>query len=227
VFTGRLFTVSTVMIVTVSISLFGSLILLPLYVQQVLGEPAYIAGLMLLPGGLLSGILAPFVGMVYDKVGPRILILPGAVIATGAMFAFSTLGTSTPVGLVIGMHMLLSVGTALMMTPLMTTALGSVAPKLYSHASAIVNTLQQVAGAAGTALFITLFTVVSTATISGDALTGLADGVGTAFRIGGFISIAGIALALFLRKPDPASTTSPAPGDDQTQTEDAESEVPA
>ncbi len=213
VFAGRLFAVSTIMIVVVSVSLFGSLILLPLYVQQVLGEPAYVAGLVLLPGGILSGVLAPFVGMAYDKVGPRALILPGSVIVTAAMFAFSSLGGGTSVWVVSGIHVLLSIGTALMMTPLMTTALGSVTPRLYSHASAIVNTLQQVAGAAGTALFITLFTVVSAASAVGDGLTGLANGVGTAFGVGAVISAAGIVLAMFLRRPSvvaPSSESAPA-----------------
>lgn len=201
VFAGRLFTMSTITIVIVSIALFGSLILLPLYIQQVLGEPAYVAGLMLLPGGVLSGVLAPFVGMAYDKVGPRALIFPGAIIVTGAMASFSTLGTGTPVWLVIGMHMLLSIGTAMMMTPLMTTALGAVTPKLYPHASAIVNTLQQVSGAAGTALFITLFTVAATTSAGDNPLAALAGGVGTAFGVGAVISVAGIILSLFLRKP--------------------------
>ena len=206
VFAGRAFAMSTVTLVVVSIAMFGSLILLPLYIQQVLGEPAYVAGLMLLPGGVLSGLLAPFVGMAYDKVGPRALIVPGAVIVTAAMFAFSTLGSDTPIAVVIGMHLLLNVGTALMMTPLMTTALGSVAPKLYPHASAIVNTLQQVSGAAGTALFITLFTVASAAATAGDQASALADGVGTAFGVGAAISAVGIVLAFFLRRPAPASS---------------------
>lgn len=207
VFGGRMFTVSTIAIVIVSISLFGSLILLPLYIQQVLGEPAYVAGLMLLPGGILSGLLAPFVGMAFDKVGPRVLIVPGAVIVTGAMTAFTTLGAATPVWLVIGMHVMLSIGTALMMTPLMTTALGSVAPNLYSHASAIVNTLQQVSGAAGTALFITLFSVAASAPAAsaGDSLSALAGGVSAAFGVGAAISATAIILALFLRKPAAAA----------------------
>ncbi|MBF4514092.1 DHA2 family efflux MFS transporter permease subunit [Plantibacter sp. VKM Ac-2885] len=201
VFAGGLFTMSTITIVVVSIALFGSLIMLPLYIQQVLGEPAYVAGLMLLPGGLLSGILAPFVGIAYDKVGPRALIFPGAIVVTGAMAAFSTLGAETPVWMVVGMHMLLSIGTAMMMTPLMTTALGAVTPKLYPHASAIVSTLQQVSGAAGTALFITLFTVAGSADTGEGPLTAMAHGVGTAFGVGAAISAAGVILALFLRKP--------------------------
>lgn len=77
VFAGRTFTIATLAIVIVSIALFGSLILLPLVIQQLLGEPAYVAGLMLLPGGILSGVLAPFVGMLFDRVGARALIVPG------------------------------------------------------------------------------------------------------------------------------------------------------
>jgi len=204
VFGGRVFTVATLTIVVVSIALFGSLILLPLYIQQVLGEPAYAAGLMLLPGGILSGVLAPFVGVLFDKVGARTLVLPGAVIVTAAMLAFSTLGTGTPVWLVIAMHLLLNVGTALMMTPLMTTALGSVTPNLYPHASAIVNTLQQVAGAAGIALFITLFSVASTSGAAEGMRSALAGGVGTAFGVGAAISAVGIVLAALLGRRAPA-----------------------
>jgi DHA2 family lincomycin resistance protein-like MFS transporter len=217
VFAGRLFTMSTITVVVVSISLFGSLILLPLYIQQVLGEPAYVAGIMLLPGGILSGALAPFVGMAYDRVGPRVLILPGAVIVTAAMFAFSTLAVDTPVWLIVAMHVMLSVGTALMMTPLMTTALGAVPPKLYPHASAIVNTLQQVSGAAGTALFITLFTVAATTDTGGNPLTGLAGGVSTAFGVGTAISAIGIVLAFFLGKPVPAASDSAHPTDAESK----------
>ena len=201
VFGGRIFTTATITIIVVSVSLFGSLILLPLYIQQVLGEPAYVAGLMLLPGGILSGVLAPFVGMAYDRVGPRTLIIPGAIIVTAAMLWFSTLGVGTALWTVVAMHLLLNVGTALMMTPLMTTALGSVPPALYSHGSAIVNTLQQVSGAAGTALFVTLFTVASTASADAAPLDALAGGVSTAFGAGAAISAVGILLALFLRAP--------------------------
>ena len=201
VFADRMFTMSTVTVIVVSISVFGSLILLPLYIQQILGEPAYVAGLMLLPGGVVSAVLAPFVGMAYDKVGPRTLILPGSVIVAGAMLAFSTLGDDTPVPVVISMHILLSIGTAMMMTPLMTTALSSVAPTRYSHASAIVNTLQQVSGAAGTALFVTLYTVAATASDGANSLIAPADGIGTAFGVGAVISTIGIILAIFIRKP--------------------------
>lgn len=206
VFANRTFSLSTIAIVIVSMALFGSLILLPLYIQQVLGEPAHVAGLMVLPGGILSGLLAPFVGAVYDKVGPRVLILPGSAIVATAMFALSTIGVDTAIGAVIGMHLLLSVGTALMITPLMTTALGSVAPLQYPHGSAIVNTLQQVSGAAGIALFITLVSV-STGAAPAASADEMAAGVRSAFLVGAVISVAAVPVAALLRRPVPSGAS--------------------
>jgi len=208
VFAGRTFTLATISIVIVSMALFGSLILLPLYIQQVLGEPAYVAGLILLPGGILSGALAPLVGALYDKVGPRVLILPGSIVVAVAMFTLSTVTAATPIGLVIAMHLFLSVGTSLMFTPLMTTALSSVAPQKYSHGSAIVNTLQQVSGAAGIALFVTLFALGSGGDrdVSGTS----AAGVQVAFLVGALISCAAIPLAAFLKKPQQPTIEEPA-----------------
>lgn len=116
------------------------------------------------------------------------------------MFALSTIGTTTPIGLVITTHLLLSAGTATMITPLMTTALGSVTPVQYAHGSAIVNTRQQVSGAAGIALFITLYSVGATATSIGGP-TAPAGGVQAAFLVGALISCAAIPLAALLRKP--------------------------
>lgn len=72
---------------------------------------------------------------------------------------------------------------------------------MYSHASAIVNTLQQVSGAAGTALFITLFSVAVSSATSDDRLAALADGVATAFGFGAAISVVGVVLTVFLRTP--------------------------
>ena len=58
-------------------ALFGTIILLPLYMQNVLGLDALQTGLLLLPGGLLMGLLGPFVGRLYDRFGPTVLRGPG------------------------------------------------------------------------------------------------------------------------------------------------------
>lgn len=155
----RPFAVSLVLVVLGMMALFGVLILLPLYLQDVLGVSAFVTGLAVLPGGLVMGLLGPFVGRLYDRVGARPLVIPGTAVLALSLWGFTTVGASTPVPMLIGMHVLLVIGLSFMFTPLMTDALGRLPSELDSHGSAILATLQQVAGAAGTALFVTLMVV--------------------------------------------------------------------
>jgi DHA2 family lincomycin resistance protein-like MFS transporter len=100
-------------------------------------------------------------------------------------------------------HVSLSLGLALLFTPLFAAGLGALKPHLYSHGSAIVTTLQQVAGAAGTALFIALMVLQSTALGAQGVgeVPALAGGIHLAFMFGGGLSMLAIVLAFFVRKP--------------------------
>jgi DHA2 family lincomycin resistance protein-like MFS transporter len=197
-FAHRVFSVSIVLMVLAMMSLFGALILLPLFLQDVLGADPFVTGLVVLPGGLVMGLVAPFVGRAYDRIGARPLVVPGAVVLSGALWALTLLGESSPLPYVVAIHVVLSAGLALMLTPLMTEALGSLPQPLYSHGSAIVSTLQQVAGAAGTALFVTVMTVFSAAP------DGATDAAGTraAFTVAAIVSLAVVGVSLMVaRKP--------------------------
>jgi MFS transporter, DHA2 family, lincomycin resistance protein len=111
---------------------------------------------------------------------------------------------------VIVAYLALSLGLAFTFTPLFTTSLGSLKPHLYAAGSATVSTVQQLAGAAGTALFIALYTIGTvTATSNGAAeTTALASGVHSAFMAGAILSLLAIVAAFFVPRPD----TSTAPG---------------
>jgi DHA2 family lincomycin resistance protein-like MFS transporter len=159
---NRPFVLSVVLIVLGMMSLFGVLILLPLYLQDVVGVDPFVTGLAVLPGGLVMGLLGPFIGRLYDRVGARRLIIPGAVVLAAVLWVFTTLDADSPLAEVVALHVALVIGLSLMFTPLMTDALGQLPGELDSHGSAIMATLQQVAGAAGTALFITVMTVFAT-----------------------------------------------------------------
>jgi DHA2 family lincomycin resistance protein-like MFS transporter len=171
-FAHRPFVIAMVLVVLSMMSLFGVLILLPLYLQDVLHVSAFVTGLAVLPGGLAMGLLGPVVGRLYDRLGPRRLVIPGAAVLTGALWAFTTLGAGSPLWTIIAFHVVLVLGISLMLTPLMTDALGRLPGHLDSHGSAIMSTLQQVAGAAGTALFITVMAVASTGATAGTDATG-------------------------------------------------------
>ncbi len=152
VFRSRNFTIAVIIMAVIAFAMFGSLGMLPLVLQEVVGLDATDSGLVMLPGALLMGLLGPIVGRIYDKYGPRTLLIPGTILVTAAMFVFSNISPEMPVALVVVTQVTMSLGLAASFTPLFSASLGSLTRNLYSHGSAALNTLQQVAGAAGTAL---------------------------------------------------------------------------
>lgn len=197
------FSISIGMIMISMGTLFGSVILLPIYMQEVLDLSPLFTGLLLLPGGLVMGLMGPVVGRVYDRFGPRVLLVPGTLIMTVIMVMLTFVGEDTsPYSLLAG-HILLSVGLAAMMTPLFTAGLGSVRPDLVPHGSAILATSQQVAGAAGTALFVTVMAIQVAAAKAGGAseAAALTQGVRGAFFVGIITSLLAVVAAFFVRKP--------------------------
>ncbi|WP_160668434.1 DHA2 family efflux MFS transporter permease subunit [Pseudarthrobacter sp. ATCC 49987] len=192
-FSFRMFTVSVLLLVVAMIALFGAVILLPLYLQEIRGLTSLETGLSLLPGGLAMGLLGPFIGRLFDKVGPLPLTVTGSTLLVVALFQFSLLDEGTPVGWIIALHVGLSLGLALIFTPAFTTGLNPLPPHLYSHGSAIMSTLQQVAGAAGTALLVSIYAVVS-------AGAGIVAGMHAAFLTASVIAVAAVVLAAMMRK---------------------------
>ncbi len=213
VFVSPQFRVAALMFVATMMMLLGALIILPMFMQRVLGFSTLTTGLLLLPGGLVMGLLGPVVGGVFDRFGPRPLVIPAAAIVLAAMGLLTMLDEGTSKGFIVVAHVTLSIGLALLFTPLLATALGSVPPQLYSHGSAIVNTVQQVAGAAGTAIFITVMTRSAQSSAGGDGVaaasgSALADGVHTAMLAGVGIAVVALIIALFVRRPpEPAAET--------------------
>jgi DHA2 family lincomycin resistance protein-like MFS transporter len=198
------FTVSNIMFVIGMASMFGSLNLLPYYLQNVLGlDPLYI-GLILLPGGLLMAVMGPLVGRLYDRIGPKPLIIPGISLVSAVLWGMTLLGTTTPWGLIVAGYLVMCLGFSVLFGPLFTLSLGSVKPELYSHGSALLGSIQQVSGAAGVALLIAIMQsragALATAGIApGEAL---AAGIRAAFLVGAILSLFAVAAAFFIGKVD-------------------------
>jgi len=203
VFRSRNYTIAVIVMAVLAMSMFGTLVLLPQYLQNVAGLSPLNSGLILLPGSVLMGLLGPLMGRVYDARGTRVLLVPGTIMVSAALFFYSTVGEHTPWWLLVAAQTVMSVGLAMSFTPLFSSSLGSLRRHLYSHGSAALNTIQQVGGAAGVALL----TVVYSSILHAGEQEGLetaaagAPGARLAFLIAALISLGAVALSAFVRKP--------------------------
>lgn len=198
------FTISIIVMALAMMALFGTVIMLPLILQQALHLPPLSVGLILLPGGLLMGVLGPVSGRLFDRIGPRPMMLPASVVVAGVFWMLSTIQPSTPWWFVLACHMVMSASFAFMFTPLFTIALGSLPKDLYSHGSAIVGTVQQVAGAFGTAVFVTVLASQSAAAQAAGASVeaALLQGSHLAFLGAGAVWTLAIVATAFIKAPE-------------------------
>ena len=204
VFASRNFCVCLLMMVLLMLTLFGTIILLPIYLQNALGIGTLMTGLLLCPGALLMGRLGQKVGSWYDHIGPTKLVVPGVLIVTAVLWAMTQLGTQTRWEYILAGHIVMCIGFALLFTPLFTASLSSVPPQLYSHGSAVLGSLQQVAGAVGVALFIAIMTgqQAKLAASGAEPIEALAGGIRAAFLAGAIGAIFAVACSFLVRKPD-------------------------
>jgi len=204
VFRSRDFTLSILQMALLSAGFFGATTVVPLLLQHALGLNAAESGLVVLPGAVAMGALAPLIGRVYDARGPRVLLVPGAIVATTMLWCYSLVGVDTPLWLIVAIHTTLAMGLTLSFTPLFTASLGALTPKFYSHGSAVIGTVQQLAGAAGIALLIAVMSAVAAAAHDAGASVAAAQAAGarTAFLLAALLCVPTVLGAFLIRKPE-------------------------
>ena len=192
----RTYTLSLLLMVFAFMGFLGSMILVPLYLQNARGLTVLETGLMMMPGGLAMGLLGPRVGKIFDAHGGRVLVIPGSVGVVVALSVFSQINLHTPYWLILGAHIVLMSSLAAVFTPVFTLGLGSVPPQLYSHASSLLGALQQVAGAVGTAISVTVMATVPRFSQTNPGT--LTHGLERAFMVSAVVSILVVILAVLL-----------------------------
>ncbi|MGW4245356.1 MDR family MFS transporter [Nocardia sp. NPDC004722] len=191
---------SLILMAVAFLAMMGSMILLPLYLQNLRDLTPLKTGLLVMPGGLAMGLLGPTVGKIFDRFGGRVLVIPGAIGITAALAGFTQLSLTSPYALLVAMHVLLMVSLAATFTPVFTLGLGALPMHLYSHGSSMLATLQQVAAAFGTALVVTVMTsrakhVAPTVT---NPLEAHLSGMRLAFLVSAGLSVVVIVMAVLL-----------------------------
>ncbi|HDY9434865.1 TPA: DHA2 family efflux MFS transporter permease subunit [Staphylococcus argenteus] len=160
------FTLTTIINMVVMLSLYGGMILLPMYLQNLRGFSALDSGLLLLPGSLVMGLLGPFAGKLLDTIGLKPLAIFGIAVMTYATWELTKLNMDTPYMTIMGIYVLRSFGMAFIMMPMVTAAINALPGRLASHGNAFLNTMRQLAGSIGTAILVTVMTTQTTQHLS-------------------------------------------------------------
>lgn len=206
VFKYPMFTLGTLMMFLGILMILSTGILLPMYLKGALLLSAMAAGLLLLPGNAVNVIMSPIIGTLFDKFGARVFVMIGSFLIMVANIMFlSVISATTPSWQIIVSFVIFFFGITMVMMPSQANALNQLPRELYADGSAAMNTLNQVAGAAGTAIAITLFTAGQTSFVidSPNATQQeiLAAGIKYTFYFITGISAFGFVCSLFVKKP--------------------------
>jgi EmrB/QacA subfamily drug resistance transporter len=151
-FRDRSFSVASVTMVLFVVAFFGAMLLFPLYFQQVRGEGALAAGLLLAPQGIGAMIMMPIAGGIVDKYGSARIAQAGILIMVACMVLFTQLKVDTSYWLMGADLFVMGLGMGMTMMPIMSAALKTLRQQDVARASTSLNIIQQVAASIGTAL---------------------------------------------------------------------------
>lgn len=209
VFRYPMFLISVIMVMLVMMTMFAMMLVLPIYLQGSLLLTAVVTGLIMLPGGLLNGAISPLMGKIFDKFGPRPILIPGTILMVLAVFSYRFTVPGIPIWFIVVQQIALMISVAMIMMPAQTNGLNQIPVRLYPHGTAIINTLMQVSGAIGAALFISLMEngqqsyladLEVTEPTAQQSIDALIYGSQQSFSTGFYLACVTFILALFIRR---------------------------
>jgi MFS family permease len=151
-FTRRAFAAAAATNLLIGIALFGALILLPLYFQIVRAESPLSTGLLLMPQGLGAALAMPLAGFLTDRIGARVVIPFGIVLAVAATAVYTQVGPDTSYVLLAGALFVIGLGLGSTIMPSMAVAYQAVPREAVAQATSSINVIQRIAASIGTAL---------------------------------------------------------------------------
>ena len=203
------FRTGTILVMLVFGITMSSMYLMPQYIQRGIMLPIAMAGVVLLPGGLMNAICSLISGKLYDKIGAKVPVLAGFALAAVGAFLLLFTSSGTSVWYVILCHVILLIGVPLAMSPSQTNGLAALPPELSTDGSTILNTMQQVWGAICTAVATSLLGIGQNAYQGTDPAKAFTNGFhyGLGFTL--LLAVIGFAVALTLKAKDKTKATVP------------------
>jgi EmrB/QacA subfamily drug resistance transporter len=200
VFKNSIFPLTVIVGMITFMGLIGSETIIPLFMQNMREFTAFEAGLALLPGALITGLMSPITGRIFDKVGARWLALIGLSIITVSSLALSNLGPSTSFTFITIMYGIRMFGLSMVMMPVATAGLNKLPKRLIAHGAAMDNTMKMIAASVGTAI---LVTVMTTSAENAQQRPEIANpdmyGANVAFIVITILSLVGVIISFFIK----------------------------
>ncbi len=156
VFKSTSYALATSVNFIVTAGMFSSMFLLPIFLQNLKGLGAMQTGLIMFPQALAAGVTMPISGRLFDRLGPRPLMIVGLLLMGYATWQLSFLDLSTSDSAIRSVFIIRGLAMGLVTMPAMTVAMNSLPPELVARGSSLTNVLRQLFGAFGTAIFATL-----------------------------------------------------------------------
>ncbi|GAA0135178.1 lincomycin efflux MFS transporter Lmr(B) [Paenibacillus sp. YSY-4.3] len=199
-----LFVLGVIMSFVTFFNMLSMLVVLPMYMQMALLVAAFATGLILLPGSLLNCVLAPMIGRMFDKYGPKAVITPGTILVALSYGAYSLFGTGTALWLIVLTHIVMMLGIGMVLASVQTNTLNSLPRQYYPDGIALTQTIQQVSGAIGIAVMVSILSAKQNsflATIANEPTQAVATGSSLVFKISLLLAVVNVVLSLFMKKP--------------------------
>lgn len=178
----------------------GSSIIMPLYVQSIMGYSATVSGLVTLPGSLAMAIVSPFAGKIYDKIGMRKLFIAGAIVMFISNIGMFTITMNTPLIVSAIYNLIRNISIGCLMMPLVTWGVDSIEDKNTAHGTALLTSFRTIAGAIGSAVFVGIMTLVQNRSQSTYGENALIHGLNITFLAMSAVSLLMFVIGVFFVK---------------------------
>lgn len=157
----RNYAVSVISSMVLYLVMMGSSVMMPLYVQSVMGYSAVVSGLVTLPGSLATALASPFAGKLYDEIGIKKIFVAGAVALVISNIGMFFLSMETPLWTAAALNVIRNISIGSLMMPLLTWGTSNVHPTKMADASSLLTSLRTIAGSIGSAVFVGIMTMVA------------------------------------------------------------------
>jgi len=152
----RNFAVSVFLIFVTGFVLYGSTVLLPIYVQTLMGYNALLSGLVISPGGAVVLVMMPFIGILSNKIQPRWLVITGLVVGAIGTLHMASFTLEVNFGYVVLARCIQSASLGLLFIPINTAAYSLLARDKFDQAAGLINLARNIGGSVGISFVATM-----------------------------------------------------------------------